>query len=342
MTDESVPQQDNQPEKRCSKWARLGLSISTLAVVVFICGFGYGYFELSKVNVQLAQLVTDLQKQVTNGQSDITGMQQSVNALQQSMQKSQELSSQQEKLMSEWRAAQQGDMNKWHAAEAQYLTKMADVQLQYSHNTKMAVTLLQSADKELQNTQDPGLLDVRKSLTSDLTNLQALPQVDVTTLFLRLNALNDLVDKLPLPASPLKADNQAPAASSSSQTSWWKTGLDSAWQGLNKIVIIRKNGSSALPLVLPDEKIFLYQNLHAQLENVAWGLLHDNAEVYSSGLTRAIAWIQHYFDQDAQETKTMLQQLSELQKMNIHPEVISLANTLQLFDSYLANVKAGQ
>src|SRR5438045_770691 len=98
--------------------------------------------------------------------------------------------------------------------------------------------------------------------------------------------------------------------------------------------------SGQLPLILPDEKIFLYQNLHAQLENAMWAVLQQNADIYQSSLKRASAWVQLYFAQDAAQTKIMLQNLEELQKINIQPTSINLAATLQLFDQYFIQLKA--
>jgi uroporphyrin-3 C-methyltransferase len=336
MTDQLTPEEKPVKASR-SFGASFSIFISVVTAVVCITGFAYCYLQVVNVDKQFAQMNTVMQK---SEPQDISGLQNTVNNLQQSMQKSQTLSAQQEQLITEWRAAQSGDLNKWHIAQARYLISMANDQLQYMHNVKLAIQILQQADKELQSSQDAVLLEVRKSLASDIANLQALQPVDVTAVFLQLNALNNLVDKLPLPLKPLQQDQSQQTAPV--QTSSWKAGLESAWAGLNKIVIIRKNDASALPLVLPDEKIFLYQNLHAQLDSASWGLLHDNAAIYTASLERARAWIQQYFLQDAPETKNLLQQLAELQKMNIQPAVITLSNTLQLFDGYLAQIKTGQ
>ena len=327
MTEQIVPE-EKLVRTHCKLWKRVGIFFSTVATIIFLAAFAYGYFQLANLNRQLAQITSALQKREASGQQDISGLQNTVNTLQQSMQKSQELSSQQAQLLSDWRAASAGDLNKWHVAQAEYLVKMANDQLQFAHNIKMAIQLLQQADKELQSSQDPALLEVRKSLATDLANLQALPQVDITSVFLRLHAINELIDKLPLPIQPLKSESQQTL--SAAPSSGWKAGLDSVLQGLNKIVIIRKNDASALPLVMPEEKIFIYQNLHAQLESASWGLLHDNATVYTTSLARAMGWIQQYFVQDAQETKTVMQQLAELPKIDIQPAVITLT-TLQLF-----------
>jgi len=80
------------------------------------------------------------------------------------------------------------------------------------------------------------------------------------------------------------------------------------------------------------KKIFLYQNLHAQINYAAWGLLHENTAIYAASLAQASNWIKQYFVQDSQTTQFILQQLTELQKINVKPASTTLSNTLQLFD----------
>jgi uroporphyrin-3 C-methyltransferase len=317
MTDQTETSEKPSPTQG-SAWASVGMFFSVMAIIILVAGFVYGYYELMRVNTELKQMALVLQKNETNGQ-DATGLQKTVNELQEAMQKN---AAQQEQLTSEIKTVQSSDLSKWHAMQAKNLIKMANDQLQFSHNIKMAIELLQQADKELQATTDPALLELRKSLAADLANLQAAPEIDVTSIFLRLHALHELVDKLPLPIEPLKPEPQVNTNSGSG----FKASMDALWQGLNKIVIVRKNDASALPLVLPDEKIFLYQNLHAQLDNASWGLLHENAQIYTASLKRAFDWVQQYFVQDAEQTKTFLQQLTELQKVNVQPATITLTS----------------
>jgi len=337
MTEQKTAEQ-KQPEAHRS-WVNVGIFFSTLGILILICAFGYGYFALSKVNVDLAQMVADLTQKNAGHQHDIATMQTSLNDLQQIAQKSQALSAQQEQFMSEWRSAQKGDLNKWRIAEAQYLVKLADDQLQFSNNIQLAILLAQEADKILANMQDASVNEIRNSLATDLLNLRAAPQVDITALYLRLTALNKQVDKLSLPFNPIKVEQTNLPATNTAGLPWWKAGLVYSWDALRKIVVVRNYGSNILPLVMPDEKIFLYQNLHAQMEDVMWGLLHRHAEVYKASLLRATAWIKQYFAQEAQETKTMLHEMDALQKENVQPAVMNLSNTLQLFEQYYAQEK---
>jgi len=339
MTDENTAV-EKEPETQRSGWANMGIFLSTIAIILLLGGFGYGYLELSKVNVSIARKVVALESHAVNEQNAISTLQKSVTDLQQTAQKSQDLSSQQEQLMSEWRAAQKGDLDKWHIAEAQYLVKLANDHLQFSHNTYMAQTLLQQADHILESIQDASVLDVRKSIAADLANLQAAPVVDVTALYLQLTALNNQIDALPLPGTPLTAEGKQPGdVLPAANLPWWKAGLQRSWQSLRQIVIVRYNGSDALPLVMPEEKAFLYQNLHAQMEGVMWAVLHRSNDVYQTNLTRALVWIKQYFVQDAAVTKSVLHNMDVLQQINIQPPAANLSATLQLFDQYFAQSK---
>ncbi len=334
MTDQSLPEEKPSNEHRF-RWANIGIFFSTLATIIFICAFAYGYFQLSKVNIALADQLTLLQNKLITNDNQIASLQQSTQTLQASLQKSAELSAEQEKLVSEWRAAQKGDLEKWQVAEAQYLVNLANDHLQFTHHLAMTTILLQRADQILQALQDPRLLPIRQSLAADLTRLQSAPVVNVTSLYVQLSGLNHELDQLPLPSHPLKAEEKPVAEPVMSQTlPWWKAGWAYSWQALSKIIVIRKTETNALPLVMPDEKLFLFQNLHAQMENAMWAVLHRNSGVYQASLLRMQAWIQQYFDQESDVTKSMLQNMSELQKINLQPPAANLSATLQLFDQY--------
>jgi len=293
---------DEKPVKTGRSFlAGMSILLAIIAAMVCITGFIYCYLQVVNVDKQFARIHSLLQERELASRQNNLDMQNTINSMQQTLQ----------------------NANAWHVAEAKYLINLANDQVQYTHQYSLAITLLQQADKALESSQDAQLLEVRKSLATDIANLQALSPIDITALFLQLHAMNDLVDKLQLPVQPLQPDTIPPVKSADSK---------SVWSVLSKIVIVRKNDANALPLVMPDEKIFLYQNLHAQLESASWGLLHENGAVYAASLANAIKWIQQYFVQDAEVTKNMLQQLSTLQKVNIQPALVTVSNTLQLFD----------
>jgi len=312
----------------------VGFFIIIFFLTILTGALAFGFWQ----GFQLEKTISDLKINTAHNQSAVYILQQSVDNLRLATDKALNLSVQQEQMINDWKAAQKGNLNKWYVAEAQYLVKLANDHLQFTHNTSMALTLLQRADQVLQSLQDTGVLEIRKSLAEKIKNLQDLPKVEITGIYVQLATLNNVLDKLPLPASPLKPDTTP--VTINPDAAWWQKGWDQSLNALRKIVIVRNDMKNVLPLLIPEEKVFLYQNLHAQLESATWGVLHRDKVVYEAGLARAINWIQLYFDNDAPETQAMLKNLSQLQAVNVAPPVITLAPTLQLFESYFATAGA--
>ena len=320
---------------RPTNWKKIGILITMFALIIFVCTFGFGYFQLARVNMDLAKNVSALQQSVDTTQRDISNLQQYTNGLQQVEQNAKALSMQQAQMINDWKAAQQGDMNKWHVAEAQYLVNLANDQLLFTQNTSSALMLLQRASQVLGNLNDDRLMDSRKLIANDIMKLQSTPQLNVTQLYLFLSALNNQLDQLTLPATPLKNVNQTTAMDDEGNLSWWQIGLHRTWDTLKKIVIVQYNGKQTLPLVMPEEKVFLYQNLHAQMESAMWAALHRNADVYQQSLERAKNWIAQYFDVSAPTTQLAITRIAELQRINMSASTISLTETLQSLNRYL-------
>lgn len=337
MTNEITTTEEQTPKRR-SIWRSIGILLSTLGIIIVIAAFGYGYFRLAGVNISLAKMISTVRDQTVENKTQLEKLQQSVGDLQQSAQKSQELSQQQAQLVAEWRSAQKGNLDKWYVAEAASLVKLANDQAQFSQNTAMALMLLQKADQVLQNVQAPDLLPIRQSLSQDMAKVQALPKVDITNLYVRLMSLDGQLGQLPLPFNPMKNDNTqtSPPAALPPGTSWWRAGLAHSWQSLKELVIVRNIQASQPPLVLPEQKVFIYQNLHTQLQNAVWGALHRNAVVYQLSLAQLLKWIPQYFLQDAPATKAVLQEINELIKMDVQAPAIQFSDTIKLFDQYLA------
>jgi uncharacterized protein HemX len=150
---------------------------------------------------------------------------------------------------------------------------------------------------------------------------QASVQQDqlTTDLYTRLVSIDTQLEQLPFLSTPNIAKPVSPSVATTTEKSlsWWKKGLQNTWQALGKIVIVRHLDAQAVPLVMPEEKLFLYQNLHAQMETAIWALLHHNGPIYQASLARVIMWIPRYFIQDAPATTNVLEALQTLQQAKI-------------------------
>lgn len=333
MTDPMITEEVPSPKPK----RRRGFCILVFIILILIimAGLGLASFQW-KNQLALNKTLMSLQKETQSKEVELAALKQSVEALQAANQKSQDLSNQQEQMLTEWRQAQKGDLTKWRMAEAQYLVRLANDSVQFDSNSVLGLILLKRAQEILLSLQDTALLTIQKSLASDIANLEATQPINTTTLYLDLTGVNSQIDQLILPSTPLNEKAPVPPSTTTDTTqSWWKQGLDKSWQALSKIVIVRYNGNNALPLVLPEEKLFLYQNLHAQMENALWAVLHRNPDVYKASLARASAWIEKYFVQD-EATKAVLKKIETLQAINIQPPAINFSATMQLFDTYFS------
>lgn len=321
------------PEEIVSKKSRFGNLIAVIACSVVVGAGVYGYLELSRVNTTLAHMVTSLHHQVSANQQTMAALQESVVGVKDNS----ALSLEQQKLMANWVAAQQGDLNKWHIAEAQYLTKLAGHQLELTRDTGAAAILLQHASEILQKIENPEVQPIRQALADNISSLQSQPQVNTEQLYLQMAAIYNLLDNLPLPSTPLQAaENTSQKPANYGDAPWWKIQWRKSMDALKKVVIVRYDGSNDMPLILPEEKMFLYQNLHAQMEEAMLSVLNRNPAAYQASLGHAIAWVQKYFVQDAEVTTKVLTELQTLQAINLQPPTVDIAATLQAFDQYLA------
>lgn len=325
--------------KQTKTGAKKGIILVLIGLIIFIAAYTYGYFQLAKINLLLAQEVKTLQKEMITYQNNLENITLNIHQLKDSLAQSKALSEEQSRLIAEWHAAQSGDMNKWYLAEAYYLVKLANDHMQFTQNAGMTTLLLSRADQIIKKINHLDVSALQQSLNADITTLQSLPDIAIEKLYVQLASLNKQIDNLPLPIYPLKAEENAEklAKSQTNHLSWWQSGLQTSWEGLQKIVIVKRGNQDKLPLVMPQEKIYLYQNLHAQLESALWAILHRENAVYQISLNRAITWIKQYFDQEAAITKSILQELEALQTVNLEPSMVDFSKTLQLFD--LMNTK---
>lgn len=284
---------------------------------------GVGFIQLSKVNVQLAQMVTDLKQDVAKSASEMIAMKEVVADMSATV----ALAKQPETPV---------NLEKWHVSEAEYLTKLADHYMQVAKDPMTATVLLQHADEVLQKSSTASIQPLRQALQENISAIQAQPVVNTDELYAKLIAINLQLDKLPLPMTPLQTVAATPVAASNTKESTWQAGWQKAVEAFNKVVLVRKMGANDMPLVLPEEKMFLNQNLHAQMQIAMLAVLQRDSAIYKSTLQQMTAWIQKYYVQSSPLTIEVLKQLQEAEAANLQVPAVNIGATLQLFNQYLA------
>lgn len=336
LTNEEKQHDSSEPTQVRRSGSMFAILVSLLAIGITLGVAGYGYVRWRADADTLSLIMKHMKEGLLMHKEAIDSLQAQVGQLSNKLVNASELQAQQTRMMTEWHAAQKGDMNKWHVAEAQYLYHLADDQLQFTHNVPVAIEIVRRAQQILESIGDKSVLALRESMAHDLVSLQALPTVDTTGIYLRLTALDKQIADLPLSTHPLSTETSAPTTMPEATLPWWKKGLHNSWENLRQIIIVRRYDTSELPLALPEEKNFLYQNLRAQIENAKWAVLQRNHAIYQASLATAMAWIKQYMDQQATITRSVLQNLQELQTVTLQSPEVNLTETLKRFDQYFA------
>lgn len=326
---ESTKVKEPLPQKKRWPWATIGILFSTFGVLILLFSFYFASFYSLKnishsMNTRERQIA--LQNEFENLKSEITQLTQTVQ--------------EQNQALNSLRQTQTGySREEWRMVEAQSLARIANDKLQLEGNVSEAIVLLQSADSEIRRLNDAKFLPVRQALANDITHLQAIPVVDITGIYARLTALLNQLPQLPLPNKPVLASTIQ--TQTAKDLPWWKRGLIETWEGLQKIVTVRYHQSGTLPLILPEQQDFLYQNLYASIEKSMWGLIHHQPEIYRLGLEQASIWVKRYFVPDSALTQSFLENLKQLQALDINPPRPKLLDSLKAFQDYFSSRETG-
>lgn len=351
------------PAKQRSSGA-LWLAVIALLVALFaLAGSGYLYWQsqqqrqsggaaLQKLQEEVNQVLTQTQRQVDDAKtlvsSQVDSVNQNLTRLQQQSSKEQKgieaLQDRLTKSIQQVSAKQQNNRKDWLLAEAEYLLRLANQRVLMENTPQGALTLLKSADKILQKTDDVSIYKVRKALASDIAALEAVPTFDLQGSYLKLAALSEQVDNLRL--IPLTDRRKLPdlieEITPESLSDSWAQGLKQSWAKamakLEQLVVIQHRDEKIEPLLSPEQTYYLQQNLHLMLEQAQLSLLQRQQMAFDRSLDKAEEWVSTYFQEDDATTQAILRGIEELSTLKIAAPVPDISGSLTALKDYLQHM----
>lgn len=218
----------------------------------------------------------------------------------------------------------------WAEAEVEYLLIVANRRLQLEKDVGTALAALEAADAGLLRQGDPAFLPVREEVSREIQALRGVPRVDIAGTAMELASLAASVDQLPLAGGGVSvpaAEAAAPASEPAPRD--WKAMAAALWHEIKGLVTIRRAEREAMPLLAPNERFFLRENLRLKLETARLALLGHKAAVYRSTLEEAAAWLNTYFDDHAQPVLGARQTLERLAGLDIDPKLPDISASLR-------------
>jgi uroporphyrin-III C-methyltransferase len=332
--------QDRQSPKKHGSGGRVWPSLFALVVLAAI-GAG-GYFLWQTLQSMTRQLSAD---QETDRQQ-LEALQQRTEQLEQHIDTAvttdiKDLQGRQQDLedsMASLRSELTGDARVWDVEEVATLLQIANDRLHLEKEVAPSLAALQAADRHLQALKNPALLEVRRLLAEEIAALRGTAHPDIDGMAFSLNALIQGIDRLPIASAALPSTSSPPTA----PRSGWRGVLHDLWEKLKSLVSIQHRGQADRPLLTPDERYFLRQNLRLTLEAARIALLRRDSQIYQQTLRSAQEWISRYFDNDAPATAGALQELAHLQQTDIAPSLPDISGSLNALQTWLNGQKAHQ
>lgn len=222
----------------------------------------------------------------------------------------------------------------WRLAEVEYLLRLANQRILISKDSATALNLLATADQILLTLADPRFFDIRKAIAEDRAALLLVGQQDLDGVFLRLSALTQQLNKLPLIVMPTfdTADKVEINNVDDSVLSVWQQKINAigsaTWQELKGLVVINQRDSDIKPLLPPDQQYYLRGNLQLMINQSQLALLDGRQAVYSDSLYRAESWLQEYFASDTDAIQSVIADIQQLQTIKVNIELPDIANSL--------------
>ncbi|WP_303903082.1 uroporphyrinogen-III C-methyltransferase [Thiohalomonas denitrificans] len=236
------------------------------------------------------------------------------------------------------------DRTGWTVSEVEHLLRIANHRLRLARDVQGAEVALREAEQRLIALGDPAFLPVREAISKEMQALRNIGGADWKNAAIRLTGLIDTVDALPV-AGPYQTEQRGTSGieeppRAPENVSNWKEFLEAVWRDIRSLVAIRQHeeAGAPIPLLAPQERYFLHQNLRLKLETARLALVEGNPKIYRSSLAEAGEWLNRYFAGEAAATRGALETLKEVQGIEVSPELPEISESLRVLKRVRAHL----
>lgn len=224
----------------------------------------------------------------------------------------------------------------WLLLKARYYIQLAQINAHWSTDYNSAIALLVQADEVLKQLNETKVFEIRQSLAKEMSQLKAIPSLDMAGVLSQLDAAQVSVDGLSI-QSTSSENAEEKVTNNSTQVSGWRYRLQNSLDLLGKLVVIRRDNEEIKPLLSPLYEALLKENIRLDLQEAQWAVLNKNSAVYEMVLKQAIDNLKRTFNPNSQNTSALLNQLDQLQQIHLTQEQPEIGAALpiinQLIDS---------
>ncbi len=213
-------------------------------------------------------------------------------------------------------------------AELEFLLLLASRELALADNPRVALAALREADDRMAQLEDPGLAQARAALNDEIAAVEAVANIDLDGIALRIGSLARRVEGLPLRASMAPPPEARP--DDGAEEAGWQRLLGRMRGVAAGLFRIRRTDAPAAPLLSPNESFFLYRNIELDLKSARLAVLTRDPDNYVESLASARRAVQGYFETGDDGVKSFLAALEDLEGREIAPQWPEIGRSLEL------------
>ncbi|NKB36361.1 MAG: hypothetical protein GKR93_04215 [Gammaproteobacteria bacterium] len=333
VIDIEIEDSDTQPEKKHRPFFVWLLILIVILASGFSVAMLYQRSKASAAGDDIAARLLPLETEFQSLQAELADVRKRNGQLQANIQT---LQAQQQSLAVDMQKAfreENSNNNDWTLAEIEHLLIVANHRLKLERNVKLALAAMLAADERLKNNDDPGLLSVRRQLTTDINSLRAVASVDISGLTLYLSDLVERVFDLPLHEIRV-TDTSVDSALPEQDPDKLKQLMSSIWLELKSLVQISREGEETIATLMPQQRYFLYQNLRLQLESTRFAVLRRDTQNFHVSLGIIMDWLNQYFDTRDSAVDSVLESLKQMSDLELQPDLPDIASSLETVRAY--------
>ena len=345
--DQTTHSTSTTPPKKSEELVdKKGRRLGTVAIIISILLSG-GAFLTSQQQVTQQQIhIAQLEQQLKSADSTfdaklVTAEQRITDKADEIVRKATVLMQQQDKSIASLQLAiadvKGRRPNDWLLAEADYLVKIAGRKLWLEHDVVSATRLMENADQRISALNDPSLTPLRRAMADDIATLKAIPLIDRDGLVLKLNSLEQQINKLPLASAVLPEAEAVEQKKVSTNINDWQSNLMQSLDNFaGHFITYRVREGNVIPLLSPEQHFYLKENIKGKLLLASKALYREQSEVYATSLESAKLWSSQYFQQDDPAVKSFMAQLDSLAKFKVDVRYPQKMETQALLSDFIS------
>ena len=178
----------------------------------------------------------------------------------------------------------QKGVNQYQLDEVSQLLRLANNSVLFGTDTDSAINALSLADNLLKSLSDPRYVAVRTRISQEISLLRNVEQVDLESVSGTLHSIAQSIPSLPLANEPeeQKVDSTQTAVADSLT---WRTELRKLWQDILSSIQVQRVDQPPKPLLVPQQRYFLNQNLQLLLAKAELALLLERPRYLNAAFT---------------------------------------------------------